>query len=311
MSAPIPVRNQSGPEANRDRRLRRLGATLTLVVAYMAAEIVFGVLSHSLALLADAGHMLADAGALGLALFAQWIARRPSSPSRSFGYHRAEILAALANGAALAAIAVFIIIEACERLFDPPEVRGEMMIFVALGGLVVNLAGLWLLHQGKAESLNIRGAWLHVLADALGSLQTILAGALILSLGWRTADPIASILIALLVIWSSWSLLRDSVNVLMESTPPHVDASAVLDAITRLPAVETVHDLHIWSIASGFDSLSAHVRVASGHGRGLLGQICSLLRDRFGITHVTIQLEGEDFEDCRQDGGDCSPSVIC
>jgi cobalt-zinc-cadmium efflux system protein len=277
----------------------------------MAAEVVGGLLSNSLALLADAGHMLADAGALALALFAQWIAHRPANPARSYGYHRAEILAALANGAALVAIAVFIIVEAWDRFIDPPEVRGGMMLAVACGGLAVNLAGLWLLHEGRTGSLNIRGAWLHVLADTFGSLQTILAGVLILTLGWRLADPIASALIAMLVIWSSWSLLRDSVSVLMESTPPHVDASAVQDAISRLPGVETVHDLHIWSITSGFDSLSAHVRIALGHRQGLLGEIRALLRDRFGITHTTIQLEGEDFEDCHQNGGDCSSSVGC
>ncbi|MBN2369154.1 MAG: cation transporter [Vicinamibacteria bacterium] len=309
MNTPSDESPRAGSKDIRGRRMRRLGATLALVATYMAAEVIGGILSNSLALLADAGHMLADAGALGLALFAQWIARRPASPSRSFGYHRAEVLAALANGTLLVTIAVLVIVEALGRLLDPPDVRGGLMIAVASGGLAVNLAGLWLLREGRAESINVRGAWLHVLADTLGSLQTILAGALILTFGWRFADPVASMLIALLVIWSSWSLLRDAVSVLMECAPAHVDARAVLDAMSRLPGVETVHDLHIWSITSGFDSLSAHVRVAAGHEQGLLGEIRGLLQDRFGITHSTIQIEGPDFEDCRQDVGGGSAAV--
>ncbi len=201
------------------KNLRRLGWTLLLVVLYMDAEVVGGILTNSLALLADASHMLSDAGALGLCIFAIWIASRPASADRTFGYYRSEILAALINGAALVAIAVFILIEAWQRLREPQEVAGPLMLVIAVGGLVVNLVGLAILRGGRHESLNIRGAWLHVFTDTLGSLQVIAAAALISIFGWNWIDPVASALIALLVLWSSWSLLKEAVDVLLESSP--------------------------------------------------------------------------------------------
>ena len=223
---------------------RRLAATLGLVSLYMVAEVVGGLLTNSLALLADAGHMLSDAAALGLSLFALWIAdRRPPSAIRTYGAHRAEILAALANGATLVAIASWIVVEAVQRLREPPAVEAAGMMVVAAGGLLVNLVALALLHGFRGESLNLRGAWLHVLADALGSVQVLAAGALLWAYDWRWVDPAASLAIAALVVWSAWGLLRESVAVLMEAAPGHIDVDEVRGALLEMPGVEGVHDL--------------------------------------------------------------------
>ncbi|MCU0242709.1 MAG: cation diffusion facilitator family transporter [Vicinamibacteria bacterium] len=287
----------------------RLELTLALVLLYMGAEVVGGLLSGSLALLADAGHMLSDAGALGLALFALHMARRPPNRERTFGYHRIEILAALANGAVLVAIAAAILIEAWRRLDQTREVQGAMMSAVAVGGLIVNLIGLRLLSTERSHSLNLRGAWMHILADTLGSVQAIVAGLLIMFLRWYWIDAVASIAIALLVIWSAWHLLREAVDVLMESAPAHLDSHEIENAICGLPGVEAVHDLHIWSIKSGFDSLSAHVRVCCEDRADILSEVRNLVERRFGITHVTIQIEGPEFSACAQDRPHC-PSAL-
>jgi cobalt-zinc-cadmium efflux system protein len=270
---------------------RALTITLALVCAYMVAELVGGWLSNSLALLADAGHMFSDAAALGLALFAIRMAQKPATAERTFGYYRAEILAALVNGAALVVIAVFILREAWERFSAPPDVRAPLMIAVATGGLVVNLIGLWVLSSGRSTSLNLRGAWLHVLTDALGSVQAVVAGVLILWFGWTWIDPLASVLIALLVAYSAWSLLRESVAVLMEGSPAHIDVSEVREALCGHPQVCDVHDLHIWTITSGLESLSAHVVVDADAPADVLPELQRMLGERFGIEHVTIQLE--------------------
>ena len=190
---------------------RRLSLTLVLVLVYMGVEVIGGLLADSLALLADAGHMLSDAAALALTLFALRFARRPAPPQRTYGSHRAEILAALVNGATLVAVAIYIFVEAFQRFRTPPEVHGGLMLAVACGGLMVNASGLWLLRTNHADNLNMQGAWLHVLTDALGSVQALIAGALIWTLGWHWVDPVASVLIGLLVIYSSWSLMRQSV----------------------------------------------------------------------------------------------------
>ncbi len=283
---------------DRTANFRRLGITLGLVVVYMVAEVVGGVLTGSLALLADAGHMLSDAGSLGLATFALWIAGRPRTPARTFGYHRTEILAALANGVALVAIAALIVFEAWQRLASPREVEGGAMMAVAAGGLGINLVSMWILHGGRAESLNVRGAWLHVFSDTLGSVGAIAAGALIWAYGWDWADPVASVVIAALVVWSSWTLLRDSVHVLMEATPTRIDASEVQRAIAAVPGVRQVHDLHVWTITSGFESVSVHVRVADGAEArdrdSVLSEVRDLFSRRFDIGHSTIQIECGD-----------------
>jgi len=206
---------------------RRLAATLALVLVYMGVEVVGGLLAESLALIADAGHMFSDAGALALTLLAMRFARRPATTQRTYASYRAEILAALVNGATLVAVAIYIFIEACERIRTPPEVQGGVMLAVASGGLLVNAAGLWILRTGNDSNLNMRGAWLHVLTDALGSLQAIVAGALIWAFGWYWVDPVASVLIGLLVIYSSWSFIRQSVAVLMEGAPGHINVDDV------------------------------------------------------------------------------------
>ena len=282
---------------------RRLSIVLALAGAYMVAEAIGGIVTNSLALLADAGHMLSDVAALALSLFAIRIAERPPTPRRSYGYYRTEILAALANGATLVAISAFIFIEAWKRFRDPPEVEGALVMWIAVGGLLVNLVGLWILGGGRDESLNVRGAWLHVLSDALGSVGVILAGFLIWAFGWAWADPAVSVVIGILVVLSSWHLLRETVSVLMEGAPAHIDMDAVRDEIAGFPSVFAVHDLHVWSITSGMVALSAHVRVTDElHCNVVLAGLRERLHQRFGIDHVTIQVEHEGFGDCAMHG---------
>ena len=285
-----------GPGTTRTGSRSRLAIVLALVATYMVAEVVGGLLSNSLALLADAGHMLSDAGALALSLFAMWIAERPPTPKHSYGYYRTEILAALVNGATLVAISILIFVEAWERFREPPEVQGALMMGIATGGLVVNLLGLWLLNAGRGNNLNVRGAWLHVLSDALGSVGAILGGFLIWTFGWAWADPVVSVLIGILVILSSWNLLKETVAVLMESAPAHLDVDRVRDTMAGVPGVTAVHDLHVWSITSGMVSLSAHVRVAENTDRdAALTTIRLRLHEAFGIDHSTIQVEREGY----------------
>ena len=277
---------------------RRLSITLVLVLVYMVAEFIGGLLTNSLALLADAGHMLSDAAALSLALFAIWFAGRPASSRHTFGYHRTEILAALVNGAALVAVAGIVCVEAIQRLGQPPAVQGGLMTGIAGGGLVINLAGLWILHGGRKDSLNVRGAWLHVFTDMLGSIQAMVAGALIVWFGWTWADPVASILISGLVVYSAWSLLKESVAVLMLSAPVHVNVDDLREAIASVPGVAGVCDLHVWTITSGMHSMSAHVVVEDGWGdREMLRRVRELVHERFSIDHVTIQLEPKAFDE--------------
>jgi cobalt-zinc-cadmium efflux system protein len=290
----------AGRAANR----KRLMLVLALSATYMVAEVVGGLVTNSLALLADAGHMLSDVAALALSLFAIWIAERPPTPTRTYGYYRTEILAALANGVTLVAISVFIFLEAWERFRAPPEVQGGLMMGIAAGGLAVNLLGLWILNAGRGESLNVRGAWLHVATDALGSVGAIVGGALIYALGWAWADPAVSVLIGLLVIYSSWGLLKETVAVLMEGAPGQVDVDAVRDAMRAVPSVTAVHDLHVWSITSGMVALSAHVCVADGPGARPMADVLRDLRrslhDRFGIDHATVQFEPEGFREVHE-----------
>lgn len=276
----------------------RLALTLLLAGGYMVAELVGGLLTNSLALLADAGHMLSDVAALALSLFALWIAERPSGPQRSFGYYRAEILAALVNGATLIAISFYVFIEAYHRFRQPLEVQGAAMLAVAFGGLIVNLFGLWLLNEGRAGNLNVRGAWLHVLTDALGSVGAIMAAVLIWAFGWEWADPLASILIGLLVMYSSWRLLVESVYVLLESAPSGIDVDRVRQSMQETPGVLAVHDLHVWTITSGMDCLSAHVVAMDGQlHAALLRVLRERMHEQFGIDHMTIQIEPEGFEE--------------
>jgi cobalt-zinc-cadmium efflux system protein len=258
----------------------------------MLVEVVAGYAAGSLALLADAGHMLTDAATLGLALGAAWIGTRPATPERSFGFRRAEILAALANGVALVAIAIWIVVEAVQRLRHPLEPKGGWVLAVGAIGLAVNLAAAAILHGRGSESLNVQGALRHVLADVLGSVGVIAAGAIVLTIGWDRADPLIGLLIGGLVLASSWTLLRDSVGILLESTPRDLDAEAIGRAMVAVPDVQEVHDLHVWTITSGFPSLSAHVLVATGadcHAKRR--ELDRMLAERFGLTHTTLQVE--------------------
>jgi cobalt-zinc-cadmium efflux system protein len=260
----------------------------------MLAELAGSWWSGSLALLADAGHMLSDVAALALSLVALRLAQRPASPARTYGHHRAEILAALANGALLVSVAISVAVEAAARLAVPTPVRVGPMLGVAAGGLAVNAVSLMLLRSAAESSLNLRGAWLHVWSDALGSVGAIVAGVLILTLGWQRADPAASLLIALLIVRSSWALLREAVSVLMEGAPGHIDVDEVDAAIRGAQGVRSTHDLHVWTITSGLVALSCHVEAESAvPPHQVLAELRRLLKTRFAIEHVTIQIECE------------------
>ncbi len=290
------------PHAHRHGRAsdgrRRLTLVLVLTAVYMVAEAVGGWWTGSLALLADAGHMLTDVAALALALVALWFSARPATSSKTFGYHRLEILAALVNGVALVVIALLIFYEAYQRWSTPPTVRGNVVMIVASGGLVINLVCAWILHAPHEVDLNIRGAWLHIISDALGSVGAMAAGAIMSLYGWYTADPLFSALIGILIVWSSWRLIREATNVLLEGTPAHINLAAVEEAILRTEGVDDVHDLHVWTITSGREALSAHVIHAYSTSQPeLLKELRTKLHDRFGVDHLTIQMETPDFED--------------
>ncbi len=258
----------------------------------MGLEIVAGFLSHSLALLADAGHMATDAAALGMSLFACWIARQPATRTKTYGFYRTEILAAFLNGLTLWLIVAWIVYEAVQRFFHPPVVRAPMMLAAAVIGLAANLGCAWLLRPSQAQSLNLRGAYLHVLSDALGSVSVIGAAVVIWTTGWFRADPIASLLVCAGILWGSWSLIRDSVNILLEGAPAHIEVPKVMRAMQAVPGVRRIHDVHIWTITSGMEAMSAHVVVDDSLGsQEVLNHLNALLCDRFGIHHTTFQLE--------------------
>ena len=270
---------------------RGLTIALGLTVAIFAAELVGGIVGGSLALLADAGHLLADAGALGLALAAGWMASRPSKGRRTFGWQRAEILAALANGLVLVLIALATIIEAVRRLQDPSTVEGGVTLVVATVGLAFNLAsGAVLARSGSG--LNVRAALRHVLADALSSLGVVFAAIAILVAGWQWADPVASIAIAILILLSALSIVRESLDVLMESAPAGIDVSAMGIAMAGVDGVIEVHDLHVWTVTSGFPAVAAHITVQADHEPSLIRRrTAEMLRKHFGVEHSTLQVE--------------------
>ena len=279
--------------ADTARRNRRALATVfALTATFTVAELAGGLLTGSLALLADAGHMLSDVLSLGLALFAVWLAGRPETPNRSFGYKRAEILAALFNGVTLVAISIWIFVEAYRRFQDPPEVLAGWMLAIAVMGLVVNVAGAWILSRSESDNLNVQGALRHVVADLLGSVGAIVAAGIIILTGWRYADPLISVLIGLLVLGSSWKLLRDSVNILLEQTPRGIDANEVGRKMVGEEGIEEVHDLHIWTITSGFPALSAHVLVGRNENcHAKRRDLEELLAREYGIHHTTLQVD--------------------
>lgn len=271
---------------------RALTIALLITVTFALVELVGGLLAGSLALIADAAHMATDVLALGLSLFAAWAATRPSTPQKTYGYYRTEILAALANGAALIAIAGWILWEAGHRLSANAHVDGRPMIVVGLLGLVANLASTAVLFRSERENLNVQGALLHVAGDAAGAAGAVIAGIVIVAVDWQQADPLVSLVIAGLILVSSWRLLRASVDVLLEGTPARVNMHELETGMLAVPGVAAVHDLHVWTVTSGFIAMSGHAVVdGSCDEHALLDALTRLLSTRFGITHVTIQPE--------------------
>jgi len=280
------------PAPDADRRW--LGVALTLILAFMAVEVVAGLLADSLALLSDAAHMLTDAGSIGLALVAARLAARPPGGRFTYGLGRAEILSAQVNGAALLVLAGVIAWEAVRRLGDPPDVEGLVVLVVGLVGAGVNVAAAWALSRAERRSLNVEGARAHVLADLYASLGAALAGLLVLTAGLERADVVVALLVAALIVRSGFGLLRRATRVLLEASPRGIDPDAVGNALASHPGVSEVHDLHVWEVTSGFPALSAHVLVPANedcHARR--AELEQLLVDRFGLEHTTLQVEHE------------------
>ncbi len=283
-----------GPETHGARHKRGLRAAFALTSAFLIVEAGVGLWTGSLSLLADAAHMLVDAGGLLLSLGAVWFAERPAPPEKTYGYYRVEILAALVNGVVLCLLAVGILVKAYERLWHPQPVPGGPVLAVAVVGLGVNLLSMRLLHAGAAESLNVKSAYLEVLGDAASSAAVIVAGAVILITGWSIADPIASAAIALFILPRTWTLLRQAVNVLLEAAPAHLDMAQIEAALVGAQGVRRVHDLHVWTLTSGREAMSAHVVVApDATADKILDALHIILHTRFGIDHTTIQIETE------------------
>lgn len=287
--------------ASRRSLLLALGITSVILVA----EVVGGILTNSLALLADAGHMVADVLALSLALFAIWAASRPASAQHTFGYQRAEVLAAGANGAVLLLVAAFVFWQAAQRFADPPEVDSAPMLGVAAAGFMANAVSAFILRKQQARSLNVRGAFYHVLGDMVGSLGAVGAGIVMLTTGWFFADPLASVIIGVLVVFGAGRLLRESATILLEATPSHIDPKEVETALMATPGVSGLHDLHIWTVTSGLVALSCHCEMdGERDSDGVLAGLCDMLHERFDIHHVTIQPEQEPLH-----GGDGQHSL--
>jgi len=277
------------------RSTRALKWSLALTALILVAEGVGGWLSNSLALIADAGHVLTDAGALGLSLFVAWLARQPGSSAKTYGYLRWEILAALINGATLLGISVWIVIEAFMRFRAPEPIGGTMMFVVAVAGLIVNGITVSLLHGVRDGSLNVRGAYLHVMGDLLASLGTVAAAIVIWFTGWLSADPLASLITTALIVFGAWRLVRESVDVLLEAAPPHIALEKVRTELESIPGVESTHDLHVWTVTSGMVAMSVHAIVRdSGNHQSVLEKAHDLLTG-MGIQHSTIQLECQEM----------------
>jgi cobalt-zinc-cadmium efflux system protein len=304
-----PRADHNSETARRLADRRRLGWTLVLLAIVMAFEIAGGYYSNSLALLSDAGHMLTDALAIGLAIFAVTMACRPASPRVTYGYYRLEILAALANGILLGLIALWLFYQAYRRFLEPPEVAGGVVMFVAAVGLAANVGGLILLRGGAHRGLNVRGAAMHVLSDALSSAAVVVGGGVIALTGWYRIDPIMSAAIGLVIVIGAFRLVREAVDILLETTPAGIDLVAVSDEICGIDGVQQVHDLHIWSITSGMAALSGHVvlqETTLSRSDRILHAIRALLRERYAIEHTTIQIESERYRETGDvQGGQC------
>jgi cobalt-zinc-cadmium efflux system protein len=273
---------------------RRMAIVLVINVFMLAAGVIGGIAFDSLALLADAGHVLTDVGAIGLALFAAWMAARPASPQRTFGFRRGEILAALFNGFTLVVVAVFVFVEAISRLDNPPSVTGSGVLIIGLLSLVGNGVATLILVGGDRDNVNLEGVLRHTAADALGALGVVVAGLLVITTGWDQADAIVSIFIGVLILIGSWRLLREPFNVLMESAPEGMDVREVGNAMCGVPGVREVHDLHVWTVTSGFPALSAHIRSEPNESADEVRErIEVVLHERFGLDHTTLQVVPE------------------
>ena len=270
-----------------------LKAALIITAIFLVAEFVGALYTNSLALLADAGHMLTDVAALSLSFFAIRMSSRRATPRKTYGFYRVEILAALLNGLFLILIAIYIFYEAYQRLSDPPQVKAGWMLVIAAVGLLANLASAYLLFGKHRESLNVRGAFFHVLSDAIGSVGAIVAGMAILVGGYQIADPLISMLVAVLILWSSWILIRDAVDILLEGTPAHINIVSLREQLGRVDGVESVHDLHVWTLTSGVLAMSCHVVAENSNFNRteLLGRVSGVARQSFRIDHTTIQIE--------------------
>jgi cobalt-zinc-cadmium efflux system protein len=295
---PSPAAHETAdaPDLDRPARVDRrpLVIAMAITTTFFIVELVGAYVSNSLALLADAAHMLTDVAALGLALFAMWLATRATGPERTFGHLRAEILAALVNAVSLIVLAIYIFWEAWQRFQEPPEVESGTLLVVAVAGMLANIASAWVLSRGGGHraNLNTRGAFLHVLGDLLGSVATITAALIIAFTGWYAADPLLSVLIGGLVVFGAWSLLRESVDVLLEAAPRGIVIADVRRAMDAMPGVEGVHDLHVWTVTSGLTALSAHVETANlASWETCMTALATMLRERFGIAHATLQPE--------------------
>jgi cobalt-zinc-cadmium efflux system protein len=269
---------------------------LVINLVFLVAEVAGGILANSLALLADAGHMLTDVGALALAIFVLHLAKRPATPDRTFGLMRAEVLGAFVNGGTLVLIVGIIFWEAWKRLGDVQRIDGPFMLVIALLGLLANIASAMILAKGREGNVNIQGAFLHMIADALGSAGAIIGGFVIWLTGWYPADSIAGVIIGLLILWSSWEFMKRTMNILLEATPENIDFMEVKKVLEGMEHIEAVHDLHIWTISSGMPVLSAHINLAADcsettHWQECLSTAQKVLKDRFGIEHSTLQIE--------------------
>jgi len=282
---------------------RSLVIALVLIASFMFAEVIGGILSGSLALLSDAGHMITDAASIALALFAMKVAERPPSAERTFGYRRAEVLAAMLNALSLWLIAAWVLFEAYHRLQDVPEIEGGLMLVVGILGLLVNVAAAWVLHRSSKHSMNVEGALRHVMADLMGSVGVVISGILIVTLNWTIIDPILSVLIAALVAHSSWSLTVKVFKVLLEGVPDHIDVYRLCSEMEDVEGVTLIHDVHVWTISSGLEALTGHVLIDpsfEGDTEALLRELRRIAHEDFGIDHVTIQVE-ETVEGCTED----------
>lgn len=275
--------------------VRSLRIALLLTGTLLIAEVIGGILSNSVALLADAGHMLTDVGALSLSLFVAWFTKQPSAPQKSFGYLRWEILAAFLNGGALILISVAIIVESVMRLRTPQPIEGGLMLAVAVAGLTVNVIAAFILHGSSQSNMNVRGAYLHVLGDLLGSVGVVGAALVIHFTGWLSADPIASLVTTALILRGAWKLVRESVDILLESAPPHIDLRAVRTQMEAIPGIESVHDLHVWSVTPRMVAMSAHAIVRDPAAQQHVLEHVHDAMQLFGIGHVTVQLETGDM----------------